>query len=56
MVSALVSGSSGPWSVPGEGHCVVFLGKHFILKVPLSTQVHTWVPDNLMLGINLGMN
>ena len=27
MVSALVSGSSGPGSNPGRGHCVVFLGK-----------------------------
>ena len=27
LVSALVSGSSGPDSSPGRGHCVVFLGK-----------------------------
>jgi len=27
MVSALVSGSTGPGSSPGRGHCVVFLGK-----------------------------
>ena len=27
MVSALVSGSSGPGSSPGRGHCDVFLGK-----------------------------
>ena len=27
MVSALISGSSGPGSSPGRGHCVVFLGK-----------------------------
>ena len=27
MVSALISGSSGPGSSPGQGHCVVFLGK-----------------------------
>ena len=27
MVSALDSGSSGPGSSPGWGHCVVFLGK-----------------------------
>ena len=27
MASALVSGSSGPGSSPGRGHCVVFLGK-----------------------------
>ena len=27
MVSALYSGSGGPGSSPGRGHCVVFLGK-----------------------------
>ena len=27
MVSALVSGSSGPGSSPGRGHCLVFLSK-----------------------------
>ena len=27
MVRVLDSGSSGPGSVPGRGHCVVFLGK-----------------------------
>ena len=27
MVSELNSGSSGPGSSPGQGHCVVFLGK-----------------------------
>ena len=27
MVSALASGASGPGSSPGQGHCVVFLGK-----------------------------
>ena len=27
VVRALVSGSSGPGSSPGRGHCVVFLGK-----------------------------
>ena len=27
MVSELDSGSSGPGSSPGRGHCVVFLGK-----------------------------
>ena len=27
MVNALDSGSSGPGSSPGWGHCVVFLGK-----------------------------
>ena len=27
MVCALDSGSSGPGSSPGQGHCVMFLGK-----------------------------
>ena len=27
MVSTLASGSSGPGSSPGQGHCVVFLSK-----------------------------
>ena len=35
------------------GHCVVFLGRHFALVVPLSTQEYKWVPANLMLGITL---
>jgi len=50
MVSALVSGSSGPGSSPGRGHCVVFLGKT-VNSVPLSTQGYKWVPANLMLGV-----
>ena len=28
MASALDSGSSGPGSSSGRGHCVVFLGSH----------------------------
>jgi len=27
MTGALVSGSNGPGLSPGQGHCVVFLGK-----------------------------
>ena len=27
MVSTLDYGSSGPGSIPGRGHCVVFMGK-----------------------------
>ena len=27
MVSELLPGGSGPGSSPGQGHCVVFLGK-----------------------------
>ena len=52
MFSALVSGSSGPGSSPGCGHCVVFLGKtlHFHNA---SLQVYKWVPANLMLGVTL---
>ena len=52
MVSAFVSGASGPGSSPGRGHCVVFLGK----TVPLSTQVYKWVPANLMQGGNSAMD
>ena len=55
MVSALVSGSSGPGSSPGRRHCVVFLGKT-TLTVPLSTRVYKWVPANLMLGGNPAMD
>ena len=29
MVTALDSEASGPGSSPGQGHCVVFLGKTF---------------------------
>ena len=45
MVSALVSGASGPGSSPGRGH--------FSLTVSLSTQMYKWVPANLMLGVTL---
>jgi len=50
MVSELVSRSSGPGLNPGQGHCVVFLGKTLTLTVTLSAQVHKWVLANLMLG------
>ena len=50
MVSALVSGSSGPGSSPGRGHS---WARHFTLTVPLSTQVYEWVPAKLMLGVTL---
>ena len=39
MVSMLNSGASGPGLSPGQGHCVVFLGKTLPLTVPRSTQV-----------------
>ena len=43
LYNALDSGAS-PGSSPGRGQCVVFLGRHFTLIVPLSTQVYKWVP------------
>ena len=43
MVRVLDSGSSGPDSGPGWGYCVVFLGRHYTLTVPLSSQVYKWV-------------
>ena len=49
MVSALDSGSGGPSSSPGQGHCVVFLGiRHFTFTVLLFTQVYKWVPANVL--------
>ena len=54
MVSALDSGSSGPGSRPGRGHCrLCSCARHLTLAVPLSNQVYEWVPANLMLGVNL---
>ena len=41
MFRVLDSGSSGPGSGPGRGHCVVFLGKTLY---SLSTQIYKWVP------------
>ena len=49
MVSALVPGSSGPGSSPGQGHCVVFLGKTINSH---SASLHPCVPANLM-GVTL---
>ena len=46
MVSALDSGSKGPGSSLGWGHCVVFLGKTLYSTVPLSTQEYKWAPAN----------
>ena len=45
MVSWLVR------STPDRVVCV--RARHFTLTVPLSTQVHEWVPANLMPGVNL---
>ena len=58
MISALISGSSGPGLSPGrgggEGDVVLCSwARHLTLTVPLSTQVYKWVPANLMLGVTL---
>ena len=50
MISALDSGSGGPGSSPGQGTVLCSWAKHLTLIVPLSTQVHKWVPENLLLG------
>ena len=51
MVSAFVSGSSGPGSSPGRGHCVVFSGKTLYSH---SASLHPRC-INLMLGGNPAM-
>ena len=47
MVRELDSGTSGPGSSLGRGHCVVFMGKTFDSH---SASLH---PANLMLGVTL---
>ena len=46
MVSALVSGSSGPGSSPGRGHCEVFLGKTLYSH---SASLHPGVGGEILL-------
>ena len=55
MVSALVSGLSGPGSSPGWGHygMVCSLARRFTLRVPLSTLMYKWVQEKLMLVVVL---
>ena len=52
MVSALDSGSSGPGSGPGQGHCVVFLGK---TRYSHGASLHPGVPmgTGVMQGVIL---
>ena len=52
MGSVLDSGSGGPGSSPGQGHCVVFLGKTLYSHSASLTQVYKWVPANV-LGVTL---
>ena len=54
IVSALASGSSSPGSSPGQGNCVVFLGKTLHShSVSLSTEVYKWVLPNLLKGVTM---
>ena len=48
MVSVLDFRSNSLGLSPGQGHCV--------LIVPLSTQVHKWISENLLLGGNPAMD
>ena len=51
MASALDSGTRGPDSSSGRGHCVVLLGKTLYSHgATLGNKVYKWVPANLMLG------
>ena len=40
VVSVLASRGSSPGLNRGQGHCVVFLARHFTLTVHLSTQMY----------------
>jgi len=54
MVSALDSGASGLRLSPGQGHCVVFLGKTLnSYGASLHTGIYKWVLVNLILGVTL---
>ena len=54
MVNVLGSGSSGPGSSPGQGHCVAFLGKTlYSHSASLHPDVCMRVPANLMPGVTL---
>ena len=54
MVSMLDSGTSSLHSNPGQGHCVVFLGKTlYSYNLHLSTQVYKRVSAYVMLKVTL---
>jgi len=55
IVSVLISRQSGPGLSPGQGHCVVFLGKTLYSHSasPFSQVYIKWIPANLMLGVTL---
>ena len=52
MVSVLNSRLSSAGSSPGRDIVLSSWARHFILTVPLSTQVYKWVPAHLM-GVTL---
>ena len=51
IVSTLVSRSSGPSLSLELRTLCCFIGQDTTLTVPLSTQVHKWVPSSLLLGV-----
>ena len=52
MVSARDSGSSGPRSNPGRGHCVVLLDKTLYSHSASLHKMYTWVPGTHSAGGN----
>ena len=50
MASAFASTSRSQGLSPGQGHCVLFLGRHSI-TVPLFTQEYQWAQANLILRV-----
>ena len=51
MVGVLVSGLSGLGLSPGQGYCVVFLGRTLYFHIAaLHPGTYNWVLANLMLG------
>jgi len=53
MVNKLDSGSSGPGSSPGWGHCFAFLGKTLYSHSASLHPVYKWEPANVMLRVTL---
>ena len=53
MASALDSAASAPGWSPGQGHCVVFLGKTFY---SYGASLHPVVPPNVLLEGNPALN
>ena len=53
QISLLDYRSSDPGSSLGRGTALCSQAKHFVLTVPLFTQVYKWVLANLLLGVTL---